>query len=89
VPHERVIPHPQPGAASVSVNGTDRDRRLRGSSKSHLARVLGARLGIMPVHLDAAYYDKDWKPLEVPQCVGKAQSRASSNHVVVRPPPRQ
>jgi adenylate kinase family enzyme len=35
-----------------------------GSGKSHLARVLGARLGITPVHLDAAYYDKDWKPLD-------------------------
>ena len=35
-----------------------------GSGKSHLARVLGARLGITPVHLDAAYYDKDWRPLD-------------------------
>jgi len=35
-----------------------------GSGKSHLARVLGGRLGITPVHLDAAYYDKDWKPLD-------------------------
>jgi adenylate kinase family enzyme len=35
-----------------------------GSGKSHLARVLGARLGITPVHLDAVYYDKDWKPLD-------------------------
>ena len=35
-----------------------------GSGKSHLARVLGTRLGITPVHLDAAYYDRDWKPLE-------------------------
>lgn len=33
-----------------------------GSGKSRLARVLGARLGITPVHLDALYYDKDWKP---------------------------
>jgi adenylate kinase family enzyme len=34
-----------------------------GSGKSHLARVLAARLGIEPVHLDALYYDEDWKPL--------------------------
>lgn len=35
-----------------------------GSGKSYLARVLGARLGITPVHLDALYYDDDWKPLD-------------------------
>ena len=35
-----------------------------GSGKSHLARVLGAGLGIMPVHLDVVFYDKDWKPLD-------------------------
>jgi adenylate kinase family enzyme len=35
-----------------------------GSGKSHLARVLGSRLGITPAHLDALYYDNDWKPLE-------------------------
>jgi adenylate kinase family enzyme len=35
-----------------------------GSGKSHLARTLGTRLGIMPVHLDALYYDQDWKPLD-------------------------
>jgi adenylate kinase family enzyme len=35
-----------------------------GSGKSHLARVLGVRLGITPVHLDVVYYDKDWKPLD-------------------------
>jgi adenylate kinase family enzyme len=35
-----------------------------GSGKSRLARVLGARFGITPVHLDALYYDKDWKPLD-------------------------
>jgi hypothetical protein len=35
-----------------------------GSGKSRLARVVGARLGITPVHLDALYYDKDWKPLD-------------------------
>jgi adenylate kinase family enzyme len=34
-----------------------------GSGKSHLASVLAARLGITPVHLDALYYDAEWKPL--------------------------
>ena len=34
-----------------------------GSGKSHLARELGARLGIPPAHLDALYYDRDWRPL--------------------------
>lgn len=34
-----------------------------GSGKSHLARELGAALGITPVHLDALYYDEDWNPL--------------------------
>jgi len=34
-----------------------------GAGKSHLARQLGAALGITPVHLDALYYDKDWNPL--------------------------
>jgi adenylate kinase family enzyme len=33
-----------------------------GSGKSRLARVLADRLGITPVHLDAMYYDKEWKP---------------------------
>jgi adenylate kinase family enzyme len=35
-----------------------------GSGKSHLARVLADRLGVGPVHLDALYYDEDWKPLD-------------------------
>jgi len=35
-----------------------------GSGKSHLARVLGARVGIAPAHLDGLYYDNDWKPLD-------------------------
>ena len=35
-----------------------------GSGKSHLARALGTRLGVTPVHLDALYYDEDWKPLD-------------------------
>jgi adenylate kinase family enzyme len=35
-----------------------------GSGKSHLARSFGSHLGIKPVHLDALYYDEDWKPLD-------------------------
>ncbi len=35
-----------------------------GSGKSHLARRLGTARGITPVHLDARYYDQDWKPLD-------------------------
>jgi adenylate kinase family enzyme len=35
-----------------------------GSGKSHLARSLGAALGIEPVHLDGLYYDTDWQPLD-------------------------
>jgi adenylate kinase family enzyme len=34
-----------------------------GSGKSHVARALGAALGITPVHLDTRYYDQDWNPL--------------------------
>jgi adenylate kinase family enzyme len=34
-----------------------------GSGKSHLARQIGAALGIAPVHLDTLYYDKNWDPL--------------------------
>jgi adenylate kinase family enzyme len=35
-----------------------------GSGKSHLARALGKLLGITPVHLDGAYYDEEWRPLD-------------------------
>jgi adenylate kinase family enzyme len=34
-----------------------------GSGKSHLARQLATALGIIPVHLDALYYDQEWNPL--------------------------
>jgi adenylate kinase family enzyme len=35
-----------------------------GSGKTRLARSLGSLLGITPAHLDALYYDADWKPLD-------------------------
>jgi adenylate kinase family enzyme len=38
-----------------------------GSGKSWLARSLGSRLGVTPVHLDGLYYDQDWKPLDKEQ----------------------
>ncbi len=34
-----------------------------GSGKSHVARALGAALGLTPVHLDTLYYDRGWNPL--------------------------
>lgn len=33
-----------------------------GAGKSWLAGELGRQLGIEPVHLDALYYDRDWRP---------------------------
>ena len=41
-----------------------------GSGKSHLARALGAALGITPAHLDGLYYDQDWKPLDQERFAG-------------------
>ena len=38
-----------------------------GSGKSWLARSLGGRLGVTPVHLDGLYYDQNWKPLDKEQ----------------------
>ena len=35
-----------------------------GSGKSHLARQLGSILDAPVTHLDAVYYDDDWKPLD-------------------------
>jgi adenylate kinase family enzyme len=64
VSHERVFPHPnrEPLVSMpmdrIAIIGCG------GSGKSNLARVLGARLGITPAHLDALYYDSDWKPLD-------------------------
>jgi adenylate kinase family enzyme len=34
-----------------------------GSGKSHVARGLGAALGLPVTHLDALYYDDAWQPL--------------------------
>ena len=33
-----------------------------GAGKSWLARELGRRLDVQPIHLDALYYDADWRP---------------------------
>lgn len=33
-----------------------------GAGKSWLARELGRRLELEPIHLDALYYDADWRP---------------------------
>ena len=35
-----------------------------GSGKSRLAAALATRLAVTPVHLDALYYDAEWKPLD-------------------------
>ena len=53
--HEPLVSVPMERIAIVGCGG---------SGKSHLARVLGARLGITPAHLDALYYDRGWQPLE-------------------------
>ena len=50
-----------------------------GSGKSHLARVLGGMLGVMPVHLDGVCYDRDWKPLH------KEQFAALQRDLVIAP----
>jgi ABC-type glutathione transport system ATPase component len=38
-----------------------------GSGKSWLARSLGGRLGVTPVHPDGLYCDQKWKPLDKEQ----------------------
>lgn len=55
-----------PGPGPVGSGDVDRIAIMGcgGSGKSHLAREIGTRLGITPVHLDARYYDQDWKPLD-------------------------
>jgi adenylate kinase family enzyme len=56
---------------SVPCSGS-RSVGCGGSGKSRFARVLGARLGITPVHLDALYYGKDWQPLDQETFASKA-----------------
>ena len=41
-----------------------------GSGKSHLARQLGAALGLPVTHLDAVYYDEAWNPLPKDEFAG-------------------
>jgi adenylate kinase family enzyme len=38
-----------------------------GGGKSCLARLLGQRLGLQPVHLDGLYYNQDWRALDPEQ----------------------
>jgi adenylate kinase family enzyme len=38
-----------------------------GGGKSYLARLLGQRLGLQPVHLDGLYYNQDWRALDPEQ----------------------
>ena len=54
-----------------------------GSGKSHLARVLGARLGITPVHLDVLYYDEDWKPLDQDTFAGLQSELAAAPRWII------
>jgi adenylate kinase family enzyme len=54
-----------------------------GSGKSHLARELGASLGITPVHLDTVYYDKDWNPLPKDQFAALQRDLVSAPRWVI------
>ena len=54
-----------------------------GSGKSHLARELGALLGITPVHLDTVYYDKDWNPLPKDQFAALQRELVSAPRWVI------
>ena len=54
-----------------------------GGGKSHLARELGASLGITPVHLDTVYYDKDWNPLPKDQFAALQRDLVSAPRWVI------
>jgi adenylate kinase family enzyme len=54
-----------------------------GSGKSHLARTLGAALGITPVHLDTVYYDRDWNPLPKEQFAALQQDMVAQPRWVI------
>lgn len=60
------MPAALPGPGPLPSRAVDRTAIIGcgGSGKSHLARSLGIKLGIAPVHLDACYYDQAWKPLD-------------------------
>jgi adenylate kinase family enzyme len=64
-----VIPVRVPARPAAQPLGSPAMQRVAiigcgGSGKSRLARHLGARLGVTPVHLDALYYDQNWEPLD-------------------------
>jgi len=54
-----------------------------GSGKTHLARQLGAALGITPVHLDALYYDQDWNPLPKEEFAALQQDLVSAPRWII------
>ncbi len=54
-----------------------------GSGKSHLARELGASLGITPVHLDTVYYDQDWNALPKNQFAALQRDLVSTSRWVI------
>lgn len=54
-----------------------------GSGKSHLARELGASLGITPVHLDTVYYDKNWNPLSKDEFTALQRDLVSASRWVI------
>lgn len=55
-----------------------------GSGKSHLARALGALLGITPVYVDGLYDDPDWTPVASPEGVlGREGAGAGGRRVLV------
>jgi adenylate kinase family enzyme len=54
-----------------------------GSGKSHLARALGALLGITPVHLDGLYYDRNWNPLDQEQFAARQRDLVTAPRWII------